>query len=56
MRSTVLLFGVILAVVVPVAAQDPSQHETLSEALRDSTASINLRYRYEIVADDAFRP
>ena len=57
MRSTICIFGVLLwaAATIPVAGQEEEpQHETLTEALRDSTASMELRYRYEIVADEAF--
>ena len=57
MKSTICIFGVLLwaAATISVAGQEEEpQRKTLTEALRDSTASIELRYRYEIVADEAF--
>ncbi len=45
------------ALVLPTATaagQQQRQTETLAEAFRDGSASVDLRYRYEWVADDTF--
>ena len=48
----VVLLGLVFLAVIPDAAAEP-EHASLFEVLRESTASVDLRYRYEWVSDDA---
>ena len=50
----VVLLGLVLMAVTPDAAAEPEpEPASLLDVLRESTASIDLRYRYEWVRDDA---
>ena len=48
----VVLLGLVLMAVTPDAAAEPEQ-ASLLDVLRESTAAVDLRYRYEWVTDDA---
>lgn len=48
----VALLGLVLMAVTPDAAAEPEQ-ASLLDVLRESTAAVDLRYRYEWVNDDA---
>ena len=53
MQRAVLL-GLVLMAVTPAAAAEPEPEQaSLFDVLRESTASVDLRYRYEWVSDDA---
>lgn len=47
-----MVLGLVLLAAAPTAAEKREQ-ESLVDALRESTASVDLRYRYEWVSEDA---
>ncbi len=50
----VVLLGLVFMAVTPDAAAEPEpEQSSLFDVLRESTASVDLRYRYEWVRDDA---
>ena len=53
MQRAVLLGLVFLAVTPEAAAEQEPEQASLFDVLRESTASVDLRYRYEWVTDDA---